>query len=165
MRKTWLFAVLGGLLAIAALGAACGDDDEVTQTATPRVAAPTSPPAQATTPAATAVTVASRSHPQLGTILTDAQGKTLYTFTPDPPNGSACTGDCAQRWPPLTLRSGTPTASSGVTGRLGTIQRTDGSTQVTYDGKPLYYFAADAAPGDANGQGVGNVWFVVKLGQ
>jgi predicted lipoprotein with Yx(FWY)xxD motif len=80
---------------------------------------------------------------------------TVYTFTHDTKGSgtSACTAGCLQRWPALTVPSGTtPTAGDGVTGTLGTITRPDdGSTQVTYNGLPLYFFSGDAAPGDANG--------------
>jgi predicted lipoprotein with Yx(FWY)xxD motif len=72
-----------------------------------------------------------------------------------------CQGDCLVTWPPLA-RTGTPTAGTGVdAAKIGTITRSDGSSQVTYAGWPLYHFAADAAPGDVMGQGVGGVWFAV----
>ena len=96
-----------------------------------------------------------------GTILVDASGRTLYLFTNDEANTSNCAGGCALAWPPL-LTVDAPTAEAGVTqGLLGTITRDDGSTQVTYNGLPLYYFAADDKPGDTNGQDRGNVWFVL----
>jgi predicted lipoprotein with Yx(FWY)xxD motif len=96
-----------------------------------------------------------------GTFLTGAGGMTLYTFTKDSANTSACGSDCAGNWPPLTVAAGvTPTAGSGVTGLLTTFARADGSLQVAYDGKPLYYFANDKAAGDTNGQGIGGFWFI-----
>ncbi len=114
-------------------------------------------------PSATTVKVAQSA--SLGNILVDANGMTLYTFKNDQPGVSNCTGNCATTWPPLTVPSGTqPTAPSGVPGRLATIQRSDGGTQVTYDGMPLYRYAPDTKPGDTIGQGVGNVWFVVVIG-
>jgi predicted lipoprotein with Yx(FWY)xxD motif len=86
---------------------------------------------------------------------------TLYLYTKDTPNTSACYGGCATAWPPL-LTSGTPTAGAGVTASLlGVTKRTDGTTQVTYNGWPLYYWAKDKAPGDTTGENVQNVWFVV----
>jgi predicted lipoprotein with Yx(FWY)xxD motif len=97
----------------------------------------------------------------LGGYLTGDDGRTLYIFTNDSAGTSTCTGDCAASWPPFTLEEGQTTAGgSGVTGAFGTTSRDDGSTQVTYNGAPLYYFAADTAPGATNGQGVGGVWFV-----
>ncbi len=98
---------------------------------------------------------------KLGKILTDAEGRTLYAFTVDKGGNSACYQQCAQAWPALTT-DGTPTAAVGADGSLlATAPRTDGTTQVTYAGLPLYYFAKDSGSGQSNGQGVGGVWFVV----
>ncbi len=96
----------------------------------------------------------------LGEILVDGEGRTLYLFTPDEQGPSVCMDDCLANWPSLT---GPATAGEGVDeSLLGTAARTDdGTEQVTYNGWPLYYFAADPGPGDINGQGVGDVWFVV----
>jgi len=100
----------------------------------------------------------------LGTILTDAKGNTLYLFTPDTTAGeSACNDQCAQNWPPLEA-SDNMALPAGVPGQLGSIDRTDGKKQVTYNDIPLYYFAQDSKPGDVNGQGVGGKWFVVYPG-
>lgn len=99
----------------------------------------------------------------LGSILTGADGKTLYLFDKDSDGKSACSGNCAGNWPPFTVPAGqTATAGDGVTGELGTITRDDGSTQVTIAGHPLYYFAADKAPGDTKGQGVSDIWWAVS---
>lgn len=101
-------------------------------------------------------------HPELGTILVDASGRVLYLFTRDEPGVSNCSGGCALNWPPL-LTVGAPTAGEGATADLlGTTTRGDGSTQVTYNGWPLYYYAKDAKPGDATGQEVGDVWYVLS---
>ena len=98
----------------------------------------------------------------LGAHLVDGEGLTLYLFDNDEPGVSNCTGDCLASWPPLTVDD-EPAWDDGVDGALvGTIERDDdGSTQVTYDGMPLYFWAGDAAPGDVNGQGVNDVWWVV----
>lgn len=97
----------------------------------------------------------------LGPILVDAEGMTLYAFTQDSADQSACTGGCADIWPPLTVE-GEPAAGEGVTAdMLGILTRADGSMQVTYNGHPLYTYSEDAAPGDANGQGFGGSWYVV----
>ena len=95
------------------------------------------------------------------TVLTNAKGFTLYWFVPDTSTKSNCNGSCAQIWPPVT---GPATAGAGVTGKLGTITRSDGSTQAIYDGHPLYTYTADTAPGQANGNGInasGGVWHEV----
>jgi len=95
----------------------------------------------------------------LGTILADDDGRTLYVFDNDTDGESTCYDQCAANWPALT---GAATATGELDASLlGTTQRTDGSTQVTYAGHPLYYFAGDSAPGDVNGQGVGDVWWVL----
>ncbi len=101
----------------------------------------------------------------LGPIITDDTGRTLYAFTQDTSTSSACTGSCAQTWPPASMSgaSATPTAASGVTASMiGTLSRSDGTTQVTYNGHPLYYFSGDKNPGDTNGQGIGGKWFTVN---
>lgn len=99
-----------------------------------------------------------------GDIVVGPDGLTLYMFEPDPADasGSACTGGCADAWPPLTIED--PAAVSvgdAVTGRVDTFQREDGSIQIALDGWPLYYFQGDAEPGDVSGQGVNQVWWVL----
>jgi predicted lipoprotein with Yx(FWY)xxD motif len=95
------------------------------------------------------------------TVLTNAKGFTLYWFAPDTSTKSNCNGSCAAIWPPVT---GPATAGPGVTGKLGTIKRSDGSTQATYDGHPLYTYVGDTAPGQAHGNGLnasGGLWHEV----
>jgi len=95
------------------------------------------------------------------TVLTNAKGLTLYSFAPDTMTTSNCNGTCAQLWPPV---HGPVTAGPGVTGRLGTITRANGSIQATYNGHPLYTYVADTAPGQAKGNGLnasGGVWHEV----
>ena len=177
MKRTRLLtgvALLAAVLAIAAV--ACGDDGGGKQpTSTPAIEAGGTSTAEATgapqateppqgTPLAAATVIVSE-HPQLGSILTDASSRTLYTFSEDTPNVSTCqNAPCPQTWPPLTIVSGTPVAGEGVPGQLGVIELPDGSRQVTYDTKPLHYFVNDTVPGDANGQGIGGRWFVVQIG-
>src|SRR5438105_4686703 len=92
------------------------------------------------------------------TVLTNAQGKTLYYFTPDTTTTSACTGSCAQNWPPLlSTGSGTPTSATTLSGKLS-AQKTANGNQVEYNGHLLYTFAADSAPGQTNGEGVLGKW-------
>jgi predicted lipoprotein with Yx(FWY)xxD motif len=150
MRKGFASTVL--LTALAVIAAGCGGNDD-TGTGTAATAAPTT-----AAQAANGATVAVASS-KLGEILVDADGRTLYAFTKDKGDQSACSGDCASNWPALT---GDATAGNGVqAGLLSAAMQADGNSQVTYGGKPLYYFAGDAKPGDTNGQGVGNVWFAV----
>jgi len=102
---------------------------------------------------------------QLGSILVDAKGRTVYLFEKDTGPKSTCFGACATECPPVTT-SGKPSPGSGVTASmLGTTTRSDGKTQVTYNGHPLYLFEADQKPGDATGQNVdafGAKWYVLS---
>jgi predicted lipoprotein with Yx(FWY)xxD motif len=99
----------------------------------------------------------------LGQIVVDgAEGRTLYVFLVDEGTESTCYDDCEASWPPLTV-DGEPAAGEGIDASLlGTTEREDGSTQVTLDGHPLYYFAGDETADDTNGQDVGDVWYVVS---
>ncbi len=151
------------LIMLAVVAAACGTP------ATPTAAPP--PPAPATQAAAQAPVAAAASGPanvamaknaQLGSLLVGDNGMTLYLYTKDTPNTSTCYGKCLAAWPAF-LTAGSPVAGDGVdASKLGTTTRTDGSTQVTYNGWPLYYFAKDKQPGDTTGQGVGSVWYLVS---
>ena len=96
-------------------------------------------------------------------VLTNAKGFTLYWFAPDTASTSKCYGSCATYWPPVT---GTATAGPGVSGKLGTIKRTGGTTQVTYDGHPLYTYVGDTAPGQAHGNNLnlnGGLWHEIVV--
>lgn len=101
----------------------------------------------------------------LGPILVDSKGRTVYLFEKDTGPKSTCFGACATEWPPVTT-NGKPTAGKGVTvSMVGTTTRSDGKTQVTYNGHPLYLFEADQKPGDATGQNVdafGAKWYVLS---
>jgi predicted lipoprotein with Yx(FWY)xxD motif len=97
------------------------------------------------------------------TVLTNAQGLTLYWFAPDTPARSACSGSCAAYWPPV---KGPATAGPGVTGKLTVIKRSDGTMQAVYDGHPLYTYIADSGPGQAKGNGLnlnGGLWHEITL--
>lgn len=98
----------------------------------------------------------------LGEVVVDAEGMVVYYFTNDEANSgvSACEGGCLEAWPPVLSDSETPEVE-GVTGEVGTIETPEGELQVTINGMPIYYFAEDQAPGDTNGQGVNEVWYVV----
>jgi predicted lipoprotein with Yx(FWY)xxD motif len=113
---------------------------------------------------ASSVATVSATSTSLGMILVDGSGRTLYLFEKDQPNQSACAGACAAAWP-VDPTSGAPKAGSGATASmLGTIKRSDGSTQVTYNKHPLYYYSGDSQTGQHNGQGVdafGAKWFAV----
>jgi predicted lipoprotein with Yx(FWY)xxD motif len=99
---------------------------------------------------------------ELGQFLTDAEGMTLYLFTRDEPGKSNCYDECAVNWPPLL--SDNTTLPEGVAGELTVVARDDGTEMLAYNGWPLYYWINDEAPGDTTGHLVGDVWFVVELG-
>jgi predicted lipoprotein with Yx(FWY)xxD motif len=124
---------------------------------------PTAPATRSTASSAAAIVKTART--PLGTILVGATGRTLYLWKADTGMSSTCSGACAGGWPPLTTK-GRATASGGAqAGKLGTTMRSDGTTQVTYAGHPLYYFAGDSAPGDTTGQdstAFGADWLVVS---
>jgi predicted lipoprotein with Yx(FWY)xxD motif len=122
--------------------------------------------ASSTAPAATGISAGLKATTIGGaTILTNAKGFTVYWFGPDTPTTSKCYGSCAAYWPPVT---GTAAASPGVPGRVGTITRTGGSRQLTYNGHPLYTYIADTAPGLARGNDInlnGGLWHEVLASQ
>lgn len=135
-----------------------------TPTSTPTIL-PSASPSPSSSPALG--TPLNTSTTSLGTFLVNSEGRSLYIFEADTTGVSNCSGACAVAWPPLTVASGQiPSAGDGVTSSLiGTIQRSDGTTQVTYAGRPLYFFIGDASPGDTNGEGLnqfGALWFLVK---
>lgn len=129
----------------------------------PSSSSSTSSSATVATSSAGATVSASKSV-RYGTILVNASGMTLYMLTGDSPTTSICTGACPPIWPPLST-TGTPKAGSGINAHLlGTITRTDGTRQVTYNGHPLYTFSKDTAAGQVNGEGInhfGGIWYVL----
>ena len=136
-------------------------------TMAPAAAAPTATTASAPAPAAAATpstpAVLTLAKTSLGTILADGAGRVLYIYTKDTTNPSVsnCYDACAQRWP-VFFANGQTQAKDGIQANLiGTTQRKDGTTQVTYNGWPLYYWQNDKNPGDTGGQAVGDVWWVV----
>lgn len=169
-----------GVVLVMAAGlvlAACGGDDaasDATDVAAPATTAATSGSTSAPATSATAaddaattetgdptgnVTVAVATS-ELGDILVDGDGMTLYVFDNDSEASSACADDCLTSWPPLLGQD--PVAGEGVTGDLATFERADsGDAQVMVNGAPLYHWAGDAEPGDVTGHGVGDVWWAV----
>ncbi len=101
---------------------------------------------------------------KLGTYLIAYNGMTLYRYTKDTAKVSNCTGQCAVNWPPYVVPSidALSNIQAGVNGKVGSINRADGSIQVTYNGSPLYFYVGDKNSGDTTGQNVGGVWFVLK---
>lgn len=163
-RRPWRWGVAGGTAAAALVMAACSSSPSSSTTTT--AASTTSTPATTAPTSPTSGVVDATSVGTHGVILVTKTGATLYRYTPDGTGPPTCTGTCATAWPPLTVPAGTTTVApgSGVTAAdLGTVAGSNGQLQVTYDKMPLYTYAGDSAPGQANGQGVGGTWFVVPV--
>lgn len=161
MRRRPLLRSVGagaGTALLASLAGCTDGDGEASPTDTPADTDTETDTPMDTEPTAADVAVASVD--PFGDILVDAEGLTLYLFTQDSGGESVCYDQCAENWPPLTVE-GTPEAGEGVTAELGTTERDDGSMQVTAAGNPLYYFAGDNEPGDVNGQGLNDAWYVL----
>ena len=160
-----LAAGVTGAVGVAVLAAACSSGSSSSSTG-----AASSSPAGASSSGSAAASGSGKprsSRPprhQASTFLTDGSGRAVYLWAKDTGDTSTCTGACAGAWPPVTA-TGTVTASgSAKASDLGTITRSDGTKQVTYDGHPLYYFAGDSGPGTATGQGsdgFGAKWWLV----
>ena len=156
MRKIWGAA---GLAALALAVSACASSSS-TSGSTPAAGGNNSATSAAAAGAGTTISMRTVGGQQ---VLTNAQGLTLYWFVPDTSTTSKCTGSCATYWPPV---KGPATAGSGVTGTLSTITRSDGTTQATYDGHPLYTYVADGGPGQNKGNGLnisGGLWYEMTV--
>ncbi len=168
-RAMVMTATIAGVAVTGLLLAACGSSSSPpsTPSTTPAAAAASTPPSTAASPAVAAGTVTLKTEStSLGIVLADGAGMTVYWFAADKGDTSACTGACAAAWPPVT---GMPQAAAGVSlpGKLGTITRAGGVKQATYNGHPLYTFAADTAPGQVNGNdvdGFGAYWYAITIG-
>jgi predicted lipoprotein with Yx(FWY)xxD motif len=144
--------LLGAALvgSLAACGSGSGQHPAATQ--------PPASPTQAAAQHPVAVKVAESS---LGPILTDQDGRTLYAFTKDKDGNSTCTGQCIATWPALASAGAVTAATGADKALLSQTTRGEGTTQATYGNWPLYYYVGDAGPGDVDGQGVDDVWFVI----
>jgi predicted lipoprotein with Yx(FWY)xxD motif len=162
-----LAAGVGGAVGVAMLVAACSSGSSSS------AAAPAAPASSAAAPASSAggasasggATVITTASSSAGTFLTDGSGRAVYLWVKDTGGTSACTGACAGAWPPVTAAGTVTAAGSAKASDLGTITRSDGTKQVTYDGHPLYYFEGDSGPGTASGQGsdgFGAKWWLVS---
>jgi predicted lipoprotein with Yx(FWY)xxD motif len=148
-----------GAIALSACGGGIGYSSHASAgTTTPAKSA--SPTSLASPAAAVTVKVASAG---IGQVLVDTDGMTLYRFDKDKGTTSSCNGACAMTWPALSV-AGAPAGSADLGGSLGVTTRADGTTQVTYQGHPLYRYAGDQQPGDTNGDGIGGIWHAVRPG-
>jgi predicted lipoprotein with Yx(FWY)xxD motif len=164
-----LAAGVGGALGAALLVAACSSAGSSSSTGaaagTPAAGTPaaagSSPSSSAGASGGTVIKTASTS---AGTVLTNGSGRAVYLWVKDTGDMSNCNGACAGAWPPVTTTGAATASGAAKASDLGTITRSDGSKQVTYDGHPLYYFSGDSGPGTAAGQGsdgFGAKWWLV----
>jgi predicted lipoprotein with Yx(FWY)xxD motif len=160
MRNRWLAASILAAAAVVGLSA-CGSSSSSTPSSS-STSAPAAAPSS-TSSASSDLAAGIKTATAGGrVVLVDAQGFTLYWYTPDTPTSSVCNSSCATAWPPLI---GTPSFASGVslTGKLGTVKRASGQLQATYDGHPLYLFKTDTSAGMAIGNKVGGVWWIMTV--
>jgi len=145
------------MLLVALFAVACGSNG------TTSTGSSSSTGSGGTTPSSSAAIIKTASatvNGQSVTILTNAQGMTLYYLKPDTATNSACTGTCASNWPPLvSTSSGSPASANALPGTLTVVTDANGQ-QVEYNGHPLYRYSGDTAPGQTNGEGIKGVWFV-----
>lgn len=147
---------------LALILAACGSSSSSSTASSP--AANSSPYSSGSSSSATGAAVGTAKGP-VGTYLTGASGRALYIWVADSNGKSSCSGACASAWPPLTTKAPPTAGGSALASDLGMITRTDGSKQVTYKGRPLYYYAGDTGAGTTNGQGsnqFGAKWWLIS---
>lgn len=171
-RTSLALVVLLATLVAACSGGGATASPSVPAATVPPAASPSEPPASPSdAPASVAPTESAPSSggttvavadSALGQILVDGEGRTLYLFTPDSAGESTCYDQCAANWPPLLAQGEITVGEDLDDSDFSTVARTDGTMQVKVGEWPLYYFANDAAPGDTNGQGINDVWYVVS---
>jgi predicted lipoprotein with Yx(FWY)xxD motif len=159
---------LGAVAVVGLIAAACGSSTPAATSATTTTTSPASTPA-GTTGSSGQVVAEIVSNAKIGSpILVNSSSMTLYKFSADSGDTSACNAGCAAVWPPLTVPAGTtPKGGPGTGGTFGTISRTGGTLQVTYDGHPLYTFTGDSSAGATSGENLvsdGGKWTVVTIG-
>jgi predicted lipoprotein with Yx(FWY)xxD motif len=157
------FIYIGASTAFVLAAAACGTGSAASSPApnTAPSAATGAAPSAGVTRNGTTISVAST---KVGQVLVDGSGRTVYLFEADKGKDSSCYNACAQAWPPVTTAGGPQSRNCASDALLGTTTRTDGTTEVTYGGHPLYYFIADKKAGDTTGQGInqfGAKWYVL----
>lgn len=150
MKRSRFAVIVGAAVFALSTLVACAADEE--------------PGAESDEPAASAdVALATDEVGDFGEIVVDGEGRTVYVFDKDTadPSASKCEGECAAMWPPVEAPSGTPEVEGVDASLVGTVERSDGTQQLTLNGWPLYLFAKDASAGEAKGQAVNDIWWVV----
>ncbi len=169
MTKTFPAIAVLALFSLLAIAGCGGSDNSSSNSGGPyggggETAETTTKPASSESGGGAAAVITASTAGDLGKVIVDSQGMTLYDFHKDKGGKSACYGACAKGWPPL-LTEGKPQAGEGaMASKLGMVERTDGTTQATYAGHPLYTFVEDKKPGEANGNDVsafGAQWYAL----
>jgi len=162
---TKTLTAIAAVAALALIALGCGSDDSSSTTTSETTASTAATTAtNASGSGQSAVTIDVSDNPDLGQILTDGDGRTVYLFEKDESDESYCSGKCAAAWPPVITGGGATAGSGAEQSLISTIQREDGTEQVTYDGHPLYLYAGDAKPGDTAGNDLdqfGAEWYAV----
>ena len=156
-------ALLSVIALVSLVAAGCGSSDSSSSSTTAATTSSTST-AASSGKSGGAVTIDVADNPDLGQILTDGDGNTVYLFEKDDAGESYCSGDCATAWPPVTTSGDVKAGTGADQSLIGTIKRDDGAEQVTYDGHPLYLYAGDTKAGDTNGNGIdqfGAEWYAL----
>jgi predicted lipoprotein with Yx(FWY)xxD motif len=158
-------AVVAGVAATAIVVAACSSGGSSTSSAPAKTAPAAAGSSAASTSGSSGASEITTATSSGTTFLTDGSGRAVYLWVKDTGKASQCSGACAGAWPPVTASGSVTVGGSASSSDLGTITRSDGTKQVTYDGHPLYYFAGDSSAGQANGQGsdgFGAKWWLVS---
>jgi predicted lipoprotein with Yx(FWY)xxD motif len=159
-----LAAGVGGAVGVALLAAACSSGGSSSAASAPSSTASGAAAGNSAAAGSSGGTVIKTASSSAGTVLTDGSGRAVYLWVKDTGNASTCSGACAGAWPPVTASGSVAASGSAKASDLGTITRSDGTKQVTYDGHPLYYFSGDSGAGTAAGQGsdsFGAKWWLV----
>ena len=160
-RRTPVLVRLGAAVGMALLATACASGGGSSSTVSSATGTPAG--ASSATSSATATVISTKSSSG-GAFLTNGSGRAVYMWVKDAKNQSMCTGSCASTWPPVTTTGSATASGSAVSADLGTITRSGGTKQVTYDGHPLYYYVGDTGAGTVNGQGstgYGAYWWIL----
>jgi len=162
-RRTPVPVRLGAAIGVALFAAACSSGTS-SSSSTPAATATSAGAAAASASSTGSAAVISTKSSSGGAFLTNGSGRAVYMWVKDAKDQSMCTGSCASTWPPVTTTGSVTASGSAVPADLGTITRSGGTKQVTYDGHPLYYYVGDTGAGTVNGQGstgYGAYWWIL----
>jgi predicted lipoprotein with Yx(FWY)xxD motif len=167
VKKTFSAIALVAVVALAIAGCGGGSDNSSSGSggAYGGGESTSKPTSNSSSGGGTVVVITSANAAKVGRVLVDSKGFTVYDFHKDKGGKSACYGACAKGWPPVVTEGKPQTGEGAMSSKLGTVERSDGTMQVTYAGHPLYTFVEDKKPGEANGNDVsafGAQWYALK---